>query len=83
MIDLFGYLGGIFLMISFIPQVYKSWKLKETDQISIFLLLITLLSAVFYELYAFYLGLIPVLIMNGIFGLVVVFQLHLTVKYRK
>lgn len=49
-IDLVGYLGGIFLMISFIPQVYKSWILKETDQISILLLVSTLLLASFYEI---------------------------------
>lgn len=83
MIDLTGYLGGIFLMISFIPQVYRSWKLKETDQISILLLIITLISAIFYEIYAYFLDLTPVLVMNGIFGLVVLFQLYLTIKYRR
>ena len=82
-VDLAGYLGGIFLMISFVPQVYRSWKLKQTDQISVLLLVITLLSAVFYELYAYYLALTPVIIMNGVFALVVAFQLYLTIRYRK
>ena len=81
-IDLTGYLGGLFLMISFVPQVYRSWKLKETDQISILLLVITLISAIFYEIYAYFLSLTPVLIMNGIFGIVVLFQFYLTIKYR-
>ena len=82
-IDLLGYLGGVFLMISFLPQVIKTWRTKAADQISILLLVMTLLSAIFYNLYAFLLGLTPVLIMNSIFFILVLVQLILTVKYYK
>ena len=81
--DLMGYLGGIFLMISFLPQVIKTWQKKESDQISILLLVLTLLSAIFYNVYAFLLGLTPVIVMNSIFFVLVVIQLYLTIKYRK
>ena len=82
-IDLMGYLGGIFLMISFLPQVIKTWQKKESDQISILLLVLTLLSAIFYNIYAYFLGLTPVIVMNSIFFVLVVIQLYLTIKYRK
>ena len=82
-IDLMGYLGGIFLMISFLPQVIKTWKSKEADQISIFLLLLTLFSGIFYNIYAYMLDLLPVIIMNSIFVVLVIVQLILTLKYRR
>ena len=82
-IDLMGYLGGIFLMISFLPQVVKTWKTKEADQISIFLLLLTLLSGIFYNIYAYMLDLLPVIIMNSIFVVLVVVQLILTLRFRR
>ncbi len=81
LIDLLGYLGGIFLMFSFLPQVIKTWKTKEADQISIMLLILTLISGIFYNLYAIFLWLIPVIIMNSIFILLVCIQLVLTIKY--
>ena len=80
-IDLMGYLGGIFLMISFLPQVVKTWKTKEADQISIFLLILTLLSGVFYNIYAFMLDLIPVIVMNSIFIVLVLIQLIMTLRF--
>ena len=80
-IDLMGYLGGIFLMISFLPQVIKTWKSKEADQISIFLLILTLLSGVFYNIYAFMLDLVPVIVMNSIFIVLVLIQLIMTLRY--
>ena len=82
-IDLMGYLGGIFLMISFLPQVIKTWKSKEADQISIFLLLLTLFSGIFYNIYAFMLDLLPVIIMNSIFVVLVIVQLILTLRFRR
>ena len=82
-IDLMGYLGGIFLMISFLPQVIKTWKSKEADQISLFLLLLTLFSGIFYNIYAFMLDLVPVIVMNSIFIVLVLIQLVLTLRYRK
>ena len=82
-IDLMGYLGGIFLMVSFLPQVIKTWKSKEADQISIFLLLLTLFSGIFYNIYAFMLDLLPVIIMNSIFVVLVIVQLILTLRFRR
>ncbi len=80
-IELTGYLGGIFLMFSFLPQVIKTWRVKEADQISILLLVLTLLSALFYNAYAYFLNLTPVLVMNTIFAVLVIIQLVLTIKY--
>ena len=68
-------------MISFLPQVIKTWKSKEADQISIFLLILTLLSGVFYNIYAFMLDLVPVIVMNSIFIVLVLIQLIMTLRY--
>ena len=69
-------------MFSFLPQVIKTWKTKEADQISYGLLIITLLSGVFYNIYAFLLSLTPVIVMNSIFIGLVTIQLILTIRFR-
>lgn len=83
MIDAIGYFAGLFLMMSFAPQVYKTIKTKSVHDISLLLLLFTIISAILYEIYAVSLNLIPVMIMNGIFTVLVLFELILYIKLQK
>jgi MtN3 and saliva related transmembrane protein len=83
MTDIIGYTAGFFLMWSFLPQVIKTAKTRDTEGLSIAMLTITLLSGVLYEIYALLLGLLPVLIMNGVFVLLVLLQLIMTLSFKK
>ena len=79
--DLLGYAGGILLSLSFLPQVIKTWRVKHADDVSMGMLVITLGSALFYELYAFRLGLMPVVVMNGIFAVLVLTEIVLKARF--
>ena len=81
MIDLMAYLGGIFLMISFVPQVVRTWNRKSAEDISLWMLLLTLISSVFYQIYAVMLHLTPVIIMNGVFLVLVVLLMVLKLVF--
>ena len=78
MLDSIGYAAGFFLMWSFLPQVIKTATPRSTEGLSVAMLAITLISGVLYEIYAFLLGLMPVIIMNGVFVLLVTLQLTMT-----
>ncbi len=80
MIDTIGYLAGFFLMLSFLPQVIKTAKTGNTDGLSVAMLVLTLTSGVLYEIYAVMLMLVPVIVMNGVFALLVAIQLVMTIK---
>ncbi len=81
MTDLVGYTAGILLTLSFLPQILKTYRLKQADEISMVMLAITLASAILYELYAWLLGLWPVFIMNGIFSLLIAVEIWLKIYY--
>jgi len=81
--DLIGYLGGIFIMISFIPQVIKSYKTKSVADLSINMIIATLIGTIFWVIYGFIIISMPVIIMNMIFGVIVICQLCLKIKYEK
>ena len=79
--EIIGYLGGVFIMVSFIPQVFRSYKTKSVRDLSIWMIFATLLGTIFWVTYGFFLNALPIIIMNSIFGLVVLIQLYLRIKY--
>ena len=79
--ELVGYVAGLLLTFCFLPQVVKTWRVKHADDVSIWMLVLTLSSTVLYEIYAWLLGLWPVIIMNGIFGLLVIAEIGLKLRY--
>ena len=81
--DMVGFAAGITLMVSFLPQVIKTIQTRKVDDISIALLVLSLISGCLYEVYAYNLKLLPVIIMNGAFTLSVVVQLIYTYRFRK
>jgi MtN3 and saliva related transmembrane protein len=82
MIDGIGYLAGFLAMISFMPQVVKTFRTKRADDLSMSMLLLTLATNITYFIYGFLLRLYPIVIMIGIMTSIVLLQVLLTVKYR-
>ena len=81
LVDLIGYAAGALLARCFLPQVWQTWKTRRADDVSFWMVLLTLLSAILYEIYAALLGLWPVVIMNGIFAFLVAIQLGLKMLF--
>ncbi len=81
MIDTIGYVAGFVAMISFLPQVIKTLKKRRTDDISMGMLLLTLITNILYVIYGSLLELYPVIIMIGIMTCIVILQIILTLKW--
>ncbi|MFH1972655.1 MAG: SemiSWEET family transporter [archaeon] len=79
--DIIGYLGGIFIMVSFIPQVIKSYKTKKVQDLALNMILATLIGTGFWIAYGFLISSLPIIIMNSIFGIIVLYELYLKLKY--
>ena len=52
-IDMIGLFGAFLSGITFLPQVYRTWKLKSARDLSLVMILIILLSNVVWLIYAF------------------------------
>jgi len=82
MIDALGYTAGLIAMISFLPQVIKTLRIKRAEDLSIHMLLLTLTTNILYVIYGILLKLYPIVIMIGIMSFIVLFQIILTLKYK-
>ena len=81
MIDAIGYAAGFLAMISFLPQVIKTLKTRRAGDISMGMLLLTLITNILYVIYGLLLDLYPITIMIGIMTCIVVLQIILTMKW--
>lgn len=61
-----GHFGAFLTGVTFIPQVYKTWKSRRAADLSLTMMMIVVLSTIVWLVYAFSLMLWPVIIANGI-----------------
>ena len=81
MIDILGYVAGILVVISLLPQVIKSWKTKSTKDISLWRYIIYAIGLILWVAYAVIIQNGPVAVMNGIGLVLAVSILCLKIKH--
>ena len=80
-IDLLGYSAGLIVVLSMLPQVWKSWKTKSTKDISLGRYLSYSFGLVLWIAYAIIIGNGPVATMNALGLLLALSILWLKLRY--
>jgi MtN3 and saliva related transmembrane protein len=65
-IEMVGHLGSLLSSITFIPQVYKTWKSRSAGDLSLLMMGIVFTSTIVWLIYGIGLDLWPVIICNSI-----------------
>ena len=66
----FGLAGGFFIALGLVPQVIRVWRMKDAREISLTFVLLTMAGTLLWLVYGVLLGLLSVMLWNGInFGL--------------
>mgnify|MGYP003329165902 CR=1 FL=1 len=64
--EIMGNIGAFLTCVTFVPQVYKTWKSRSAGDLSLTMLFIVFVSTIVWLIYAFGLMLWPVILANGI-----------------
>jgi MtN3 and saliva related transmembrane protein len=68
-----GYIAGALTTVSFVPQVIRTWKLKETKDFSLAMLLLFAAGMLLWTIYGIWINSIPIIAANMVtLGLVVI-----------
>ncbi len=78
---LVGYLAGILTTIAFIPQVNRAWRLKETRDISLAMLVLFAAGVLLWTLYGFSVSSSPIIVANVVTFLLILVLLGLKIRY--
>ena len=63
-IDLFGFSAALLTTIAFLPQLYKTWKTKSADDVSLVMLILFLTGLICWIIYGLKINSIPILVAN-------------------
>ena len=77
-----GYIAGTLTTISFVPQVARAWRLKETRDLSLAMLLLFAAGILLWTLYGYWTESPPVIAANVITFVLVLLLLGMKVRYR-
>ena len=80
-IILTGYIAGTLTTLSFVPQVMRAWKLKETRDLSLAMLVIFAAGIFLWTLYGIWIGSLPVIAANVMTFVLILILLWLKLRY--
>jgi MtN3 and saliva related transmembrane protein len=83
MIENIGYLGSILSCITFIPQVYHSWKSKSVGDLSFSMILIVVSSTIVWLVYGYFKNSGPVMMANTVVLALSLILLYFKLTFKK
>jgi len=77
-----GYIAGALTTISFVPQLVKAWKMRETRDISLAMLVLFGIGIFLWTVYGFWVGSLPIIAANVTTFVLIVLLLLLKTRYK-
>lgn len=81
--EILGLIGGSLSCITFVPQIFKTWKSKSVKDISVNMFLIVLCSTIIWIAYAIMKDSISILLTNIMVFITAVIMLFMKWKFSK
>jgi MtN3 and saliva related transmembrane protein len=81
-IVLVGYIAGALTTISFIPQVIKAWRMRETRDLSLAMLVLFGLGILLWTCYGFWTESMPIIAANLITFVLILVLFGLKIRYK-
>lgn len=82
-IEIIGFIAAILTTSAFIPQVYKTWKSKDVEAISLSMFLVMFIGVILWLVYGIYMNSLSMLIANSITSSLILVIIILKIKFRK
>ncbi len=81
-VELLGLIAAILTTAAFLPQVYKTWKTKSTDSLSLSMLLIFVSGVLSWLVYGFLIDSFPIILANFVTAISGILLLYFKIRYK-
>lgn len=81
-ITLVGFIAGTLTTVAYVPQVVRSWRLRETRDISLSMLVLYAIGVSLWFVYGVWSDALPIIAANGISLVLILVLLGIKLRYR-
>ncbi|MHA7056578.1 SemiSWEET transporter [Aquimarina sp. M1] len=81
-IEILGFMAATLTTAAFLPQVYKTWKTKSAESLSLSMLLIFVSGVICWLFYGFFIDSLPVILANFITAISGFLLLYFKIRYK-
>lgn len=78
-----GHFGAFLSSVTFIPQVYRVWKTRSANDLSMTMMLIVFTSTIIWLVYGVALNLWPVILANSIICFLSLLLIYFKITFKK
>ncbi|WP_109302309.1 SemiSWEET family sugar transporter [Aquimarina sp. AU474] len=82
-IEILGLVAAVLTTAAFLPQVYKTWKTKSTDSLSLSMLLIFVSGVLCWLVYGVLIGSFPIILANFVTAISGFLLIFFKCRYKK
>lgn len=82
-IELIGLLAAVLTTSSFVPQVYKAWKSKNVEGVSLTMYLVLFTGVVLWLVYGWKIESLAIISANATTALLLLIIIYLRIRYKK
>ncbi|WP_413774269.1 SemiSWEET family sugar transporter [Polaribacter sp. PL03] len=80
--EIIGLVAALLTTISFLPQVYKTWKTKDTSGLSLTMFVVFFIGIILWLIYGIYLNSLPMILANSITATSSLYLIIMKLKYK-
>ena len=79
-IEIIGFLAAILTTFAYLPQVYKIWRTKNTESVSLTMYLVMFLGILLWLIYSLFIKSFPLIIANTLTLLIIIIILYFKIN---
>ena len=80
--EILGLIAAAMTTASFVPQVYKTWKTKSVESLSLTMYTVFFIGMVLWFIYGVHLNSLPMILANSITSVLALLLIILKLKYK-
>ncbi|WP_324025096.1 SemiSWEET transporter [Maribacter sp. BPC-D8] len=81
-VEILGLVAATLTTAAYVPQVYKTWKNKSVEDISLTMYTVLLVGVLLWLLYGISINSLPVILANGITSTLLILMIIIKFKYK-
>ena len=81
-VEIIGFIAGIITTAAYLPQVYKIWKTKKTDGVSLFMYLVMFIGISLWLFYSLIIDRPSLILANTVTLLIVSTIIYFKIKFK-